>query len=414
MLKHHFFHKENRATLVNLLFLILMIIVSGFTVYRAAFNDIERTDFTVYTEAARHALVGIDIYTAENSRGWRYVYPPTFAIIMIPFYLMPLWAASLTWCAISFICLWLIYKNCISFLHVKPIQAQAAIFVFSTPIIGGIMRGQVSILVSLLVITSVFLFSNKKSILSGALLACATMLKVYPVAMLGYFIIYKDWKSVYGFALTIVALGLLIPVSALGIQGTIDSYQSWINIIAHPIAQSNDYRMQHSDLYSQLLDSAKPRNQSLESLFLTIGTTPDMTKCLVLLTGGTMLAWMFILAKKSDEKLLIGGAFLTWNLLISPIAETHYFSNLTLPILLTITLPDDKNPFKIKVKTLIICIFLLASSARWDEIALYRPLTWIAIFIWFWLMKNKSSSSLFNVENRYELDKDFPISHFQQ
>ena len=388
MLKHNFLHKGNRAILVNALFLILMIIVAGFTVYRAAFNDIERTDFTVYTEAARHALAGMDIYTAENSRGWRYVYPPIFAIMMIPLYLMPLSMASLGWCAISFLCIWLIYKYCLDFLHPKSAQVYAAIFVFGVPLIGGIMRGQVSILVSLLVISSVIFFSKEKDFLAGVLLACATMLKVYPAAMLGYFVIYKNWKSLYGFTLTILVLGLLIPVCVLGIQGTIDNYQSWINTIAHPITQSNDYRMQHSDLYGQLLDSAKPRNQSLESLFLTIGINSALIKYLVLLTGSVMFVWMFAQARKGEGKLFVGGAFLTWNLLISPIAETHYFSNLILPALLIIMLLDSKHP--LASKTFITGAFLLVLSARWDELALYRPLTWLAIFIWLWLMVNKS------------------------
>ena len=113
-----------------------------------------------------------------------------------------------------------------------------------------------------------------------------------------------------------------------------------------------------------------------------------MIKYLVLLTGSVMFVWMFAQARKGEGKLFVGGAFLTWNLLISPIAETHYFSNLILPALLIIMLLDSKHP--LASKTFITGAFLLVLSARWDELALYRPLTWLAIFIWLWLMVNKS------------------------
>src|SRR5262249_6125599 len=43
-----------------------------------------RSDFTVYTAAGAAMLRGSDPYTVTNPRGWHYLYPPLFAILVGP------------------------------------------------------------------------------------------------------------------------------------------------------------------------------------------------------------------------------------------------------------------------------------------------------------------------------------------
>src|SRR5687767_9332774 len=43
-----------------------------------------RTDFTVYQSAARALAAGEDPYAAESPRGYRYVYPPFLAVLLMP------------------------------------------------------------------------------------------------------------------------------------------------------------------------------------------------------------------------------------------------------------------------------------------------------------------------------------------
>jgi hypothetical protein len=47
-----------------------------------------RTDVTVYTEAARALFDGRDPYAVTNPRGWRYLYPPLLALLMVPLALL--------------------------------------------------------------------------------------------------------------------------------------------------------------------------------------------------------------------------------------------------------------------------------------------------------------------------------------
>ena len=48
-----------------------------------------RTDFTVYTEAGAAFFDGRDPYQVSNPRGWRYLYPPMFAILVAPLHALP-------------------------------------------------------------------------------------------------------------------------------------------------------------------------------------------------------------------------------------------------------------------------------------------------------------------------------------
>ncbi len=48
-----------------------------------------RTDFTVYTEAGAAFFDGRDPYQVSNPRGWRYLYPPMFAILVAPLHVLP-------------------------------------------------------------------------------------------------------------------------------------------------------------------------------------------------------------------------------------------------------------------------------------------------------------------------------------
>src|SRR5215471_14294005 len=46
--------------------------------------EVHRTDFTVYTIAGQTMLYGGNPYAVSNSRGWKYIYPPLFALLMSP------------------------------------------------------------------------------------------------------------------------------------------------------------------------------------------------------------------------------------------------------------------------------------------------------------------------------------------
>ena len=54
-------------------------------------NDLglHKTDFTVYTEAGAAFFDGRDPYKVTNPRGWGYLYPPAFAMLIAPLHALP-------------------------------------------------------------------------------------------------------------------------------------------------------------------------------------------------------------------------------------------------------------------------------------------------------------------------------------
>ena len=65
--------------------LVMVVVLGVLMVHRAAFSTELNSDFMTYRAAGWAVLTGSDIYEAQNSRGWPYVYPPPFAILMTPF-----------------------------------------------------------------------------------------------------------------------------------------------------------------------------------------------------------------------------------------------------------------------------------------------------------------------------------------
>src|ERR1700691_4113018 len=60
-----------------------------------------RTDFTVYTEAGAAFFDGRDPYQVSNPRGWRYLYPPMFAILVAPLHAFPPTGQVAVWFVLS-------------------------------------------------------------------------------------------------------------------------------------------------------------------------------------------------------------------------------------------------------------------------------------------------------------------------
>ena len=70
-----------------------------------------RTDFTVYTEAGAACFDGRDPYGVTNARGWGYLYPPLFAILVAPLATLdPQWQVTV-WFFVSLLLLWACYRE---------------------------------------------------------------------------------------------------------------------------------------------------------------------------------------------------------------------------------------------------------------------------------------------------------------
>jgi hypothetical protein len=152
----------NKRTAVSLVLALGLVIGVGVsTVNRAAISPVQRTDFTVYQLAGKAVIDGTDIYQVRNVRGWAYVYPPPFAILMAPFALLSVFWGALVWYLISVaLIVWALVMCVRTVRSVFPVEDRVLILSI-VPIIlllvwlmSGLARGQASVLLMWLVLAA--------------------------------------------------------------------------------------------------------------------------------------------------------------------------------------------------------------------------------------------------------------------
>ena len=382
------------------LFLTLMLLFLFYlgyrTVYNVAWNEVERTDYTVYRVAGQAVLDGTDIYKAYNVRGWFYVYPPPFAILMIPFAKLSLAWGSGLWYLLSLAGLasatvMAIYlaREALPGADLKPdpwTLYEIPLLLASPWLVSGLMRCQASEFMVWLMIAAIYFWWRGRPVLGGMSLAAAALIKAFPIALLAYFAWRRQWRFIGGFLLCLLLGGLILPALVYGWQTNLDYWQQWGDIVAGPALSANHSR-QDNFLYAQLLDSLKPRNQSIEALLLTLQTPPQFTKPFLAAIALGMLGIMAYLAIKADAKaqLIVISAFVMWNLLIPPISETHYFGLLLLPLaVLTAIAQTAQDRFSrwLCVGALVMCFSLSLWANLVKEMELFRLLCWASLGIW--------------------------------
>src|SRR5437762_7425045 len=115
---------------------------------------LHKTDFTVYTEAGAAFFDGRAPYEVTNIRGWKYLYPPLFALLVAPLSALSApWQATL-WFAVSVLLCLGSYFECrrllAGILAAQPapnglvvrlgmIAGAAAVF----PVLNCLQRGQI-------------------------------------------------------------------------------------------------------------------------------------------------------------------------------------------------------------------------------------------------------------------------------
>jgi hypothetical protein len=375
----------------------IFILAVGYrAIYSVAWNDIQRTDFTVYSAAGQAVLDGTDIYAAQNVRGWLYVYPPPFAILMTPFAKLSLAWGSGLWYLISLLGLASAAVMAVKLAReaVSPAAGaidtwtlyEAPLFLASPWLISGLIRSQASEFMVWLMIASIYCWRRGRPVLGGMSLAAAALMKAFPIALLAYFAWQRQWRFFGAFFAFLLVGGLVLPALVYGWQQNLDYWNQWGHIVAGPALSANDSR-EGNILYAQLLNSLKPRNQSLEALLLTLKTPPQLIKPLLAAMALGMLAVMAWMAKKADDQtqLIIVSAFVMWNLLIPPISETHYFGLLLLPlaVLTAIALGESDRPSRwLAAAVMALCLIFTVWANLDKDMELYRLLCWASLGIW--------------------------------
>jgi hypothetical protein len=240
-----------RPQKIGLCLLLLLVLLFGIWVeFRGAFLHLRMTDAGVYLRAAWAVRSGQDLYSITDDRGWHYVYPPFFAIAMSPLADPPAGASREGYLpyAVS-IGLWYGLTLIMGLLGVHilakaledtsgnpAIQGQPVFcrrwwalrilpVLILLPAIGrGQMRGQVDMLLALLLCLVGAAILRGRRLLAGFWLAAAVCIKIIPAFLLLLPLWRRDLRMLSGSLIGLVLGMVVIPVMVMGPDRVMNGY----------------------------------------------------------------------------------------------------------------------------------------------------------------------------------------------
>jgi hypothetical protein len=356
------------------------------SVYRAAYSPDHRSDFTVYTAAGDAALTGADLYKAQNPRGLSYVYPPPFAILMIPFSLLPVFWGTLTWYALSVLLTFCSLRMCVAMVRKEHhfdgdtfwLATLAAALVLPW-FIQGTAEGQATLLMSWLIVAALYWQNDNRPILGATCLAGAILIKVIPAVLLAYFAWRKKWRFVAA-TLLLVAIGAIVPpTEVFGWNKTLTYWREWAAVVVGP-SLGNEQQRRESPVDGQLLSPYKVRSQTLEAVSWRLmgarhARGVAVTAAIAMLVIIALVGWQ---SQPQSESLIVS-AVLVWMILAAPLSEFHYLLVLLLPMMAMVFVaahgPDGATRWLVRATLAVFAVAGLLTVA-------FVPLQQIGLLCW--------------------------------
>jgi hypothetical protein len=217
---------QHRRRVLETGLIVLLLAVYGWRFVLPVFTDPhpQASDFQDYLYAAHQIATGGDPYTSvvdtSQPGAWilssRYLYPPAFALFLIPLTWLPTDLAIRLWLlliqAMVLGTLVLVYRviGAPSRREVLAITAVATTFF---PLATSVWTGAMNAVLLLMLATGWALWTRSRDAVSGVVLGAAAVFKVFPALLLPYLAWRRNWRGAFFMGLTGVgglALGLMV------------------------------------------------------------------------------------------------------------------------------------------------------------------------------------------------------------
>jgi hypothetical protein len=218
-------------------------------------TELHKTDFTVFTEAGAAFFDGRDPYRVTNPRGWHYLYPPLFALLVAPLSIFDTESQVVTWYVINVLlsigCLaearWLWQFVSGSEPHRTLWVAGCALLAGFLPFLDCMQSGQLGIAILYFLLFGSRLVIQGQSRLSwflgGLLMALPAVVKLVPSLPVA-FLLCQRWSAVVkprtgsrpwaqsialtaGLSAGFLLFVLAIPASLVGWRPNLDYLSEW-------------------------------------------------------------------------------------------------------------------------------------------------------------------------------------------
>ena len=372
--------------------LVTVVVLGALMVQRAAFSTNLNSDFLTYRAAGQAVLNGSDIYEVSNSRGWPYAYPPPFAILMTPFAKMSALTGSIVWFLLSMCLVVSAAHLCVTMVRGlgpfrgNPFWWYVLSFVPVLPWVGqAAVEGQATILMWWLLSLALYLSQRGKDIFSGTALACAGLLKIFPLALLAYFAWKRRWRLMMATITALLVGGLVLPALVYGWEQNITYWLGWVAAVTQPFIGVGGSQPE-SKIDNRVLGPSNPRNQALNAVLWRLGAKEQARFTTAAIGLAAALA-MFMAARRArpEQDLVIAAAWLAWIIVIVPVSHFHYHVLALLPMTVLAYLALVKtDPFLTTTArgALIIYVMATTSTLAFTSMQDVGLLCWATVGLW--------------------------------
>ena len=204
-------------------------------------------DFKAYYIAADMLRSGKDFYNVQQqveevqARGLPlnesfYIYPPLLAILFVPLTILPMQQAAQVWFFLNlalYALALVIISRAFSLSRLMGMAPLLWILAFLfPPALYTLYKGQVNIVILLLLAVTYWLCVRGRQVLAGVALGVASMIKVIPIFLLPYAL----WRRRYTLGLTAAATIVIIAIIGLAIVG-VGPHRTYLSAVLPLLAQ---------------------------------------------------------------------------------------------------------------------------------------------------------------------------------
>ena len=186
-------------------------------------------NFLIFRAASLHLLHGVDMYAAYPALHLdKFKYSPTFALLFLPFAVVPFALSALLWNALNACALWIAIGMVLP--RRAALVARAIVFM---DMLGSLQNVQSNALVAGLIILTFAAYERRLTVLGTLAASVGASIKVFPLAGLS-FAIFHPRKLRVAMATIVLAVGLLLlPLLVTPPQTLLAQYASWRAVEAH-------------------------------------------------------------------------------------------------------------------------------------------------------------------------------------
>ena len=242
--------------------ILLMVVAAAFVAFAVEWVErcVERGDVLRYFEAGEAILTGGDPYAGSDLATNGYLCAPFFALLMVPFALLPRVVAAALWFVFNFGSLILLFSVSLYLLESPAVPLSAWLkrklvnlgrgrlnwVLVATAVVSARLwwdnlgSGQINVPLWAFAFLGVYLIQQKKKVAGGAVLGAAVLVKLMAAPLLLYLLIRREFRALIS---VVIAAAVLSTASAafLGWGRNAQLIRRWYQVVLRPAAAEDNY-----------------------------------------------------------------------------------------------------------------------------------------------------------------------------